>query len=159
MISRDPEAPKALIMLAFWILGGLPLLAIIVLSMISSIQNFNTNCGGSLISLPIWLIINSCSIELFLIEEMIYLFYESTVVFSITMILDLVFKIIWIIVGTVALFRDSMACYNVNNLWTMTLFAIIVSSMIIVNIIANISLDYKHYNNYIPNQDKNIQEI
>ena len=145
--------------------------------MIISIQNFNTNCGGSLISLPIWLIINSCSIISFLIGAMINLLSDSTMGFTITLILDLVFKIIWTIVGTVALFRDSMACYtNVHYLWTMTLFAIIVSSMIIVTIsltiivssmiIVTISLNISYIifdislaYNPIPNQDKNIQEI
>ena len=158
-----PKVSKMDYVLAFWIMYGFPSLAIIVLSMIISIQNFNTNCGGSLISLPIWLIINSCSIISFLIGTMINLLSDSTIVFSITLFFDLVFKIIWTIVGTVALFRDSMACYtNVHYLWTMTLFAIIVSSMIIVTIslnisynIFNISFDY----NPIPNQDKNIQEI
>ena len=151
---------------AFWILN--PIAAIIVISMFISIQNFNTNCGGSLISLPMWLIINSCLIILSLIEAMINFSYDSTirnemincrvrVIFSITLILDLVFKIIWTIIGYVALFRDSMDCYtNVYSLWTMTLLAIIVSSMIIVIMSVIISYIIIFYlsidHNPIPNQ-------
>ena len=150
--------------LALRILFGLHILGIISLPMIVSIQNFNTNCGGSLISLPMWLIINNCLIILFLIVLTINLLSDSKVVVILT-ILDLIFKIIWTIIGTVALFRDSMDCYtNAQYLWVMTLVLIILNFALIVttsfNIYDTIFDLYLAYNP-IPNQDqdKNIQEI
>ena len=119
-----PKVSKSCLFAVFTLIFVVPIVALIVASMSISLLNFTASCGGNLMSLSVWLIVNSCSLMTFLVVMAIMLNFNGAtnpgIVISFT--LNLLFIIIWTIVGAVVLFRDSFGCYSsAHSLWSVTL--------------------------------------
>lgn len=122
-----------------WILSILLVIGLAIVAYIIAIQNW-TACHESRLSLPIWLVINTsvmtvyvsitCTMEI--VHTIIYLIFDSDlrilkmIHWALTSPLYCAFLCYWNIIGGLTLFNDTSDCYeNAKPLWIMSMIAFV----------------------------------
>lgn len=125
-------------------------MAFSIASFVIAGENWNANCDGDMMPLPVWLVV-SAAVSLVYVIVRSAMTLGFVILFSIEKILSLIvsipyiiisltyslFIVAWVIVGGVALFRDGSDCKDeVSSLWIMSLVMFIVGCLQICSIFA-----------------------
>ena len=124
-------SPSWKIFLLWLVTHGIPELVIIILAIVFGTEYWNNNCGGTMMPLPIWLVVLGSVATVALVVSGITIFFKDDEyglhVLGSSLFTFGVFLIIWNIVGAVALFRDSSECKKVAKpLWNVVLAILII---------------------------------
>ena len=132
------------LILSLTFIGLIPNLGISIASFVIAGQNVNTTCDGSFMPLPTWLFVNAavemalCCVIFTIIVTLLVLIFTATdeetflitigsiaIIYFFVIVFFTFFLIAWNIVGSVALFRDSMPCLHNSPVWPMVLASLI----------------------------------
>lgn len=105
---------------------GLPTFSICLASCVILSLYWNAACDGSMMPLPVWLLVFFIFESLYLVKSAVSAYNRqkrsAAMVYACGVVGNQVFLIIWNIVGAVALFRDAPECqYALYSLWAMVL--------------------------------------
>jgi hypothetical protein len=110
-----------------------PALALSIASLVIADQYRDITCDGAIMPLPIWLTVYgsiSLAMVILLVASTVWFIKEYSFGFSMYIImltLYQLFTVAWNIVGSIALFRDSMPClHQAQAIWIMVIIVLIV---------------------------------
>lgn len=125
------ETSKLKLFILWLVLYAVPDIPLIVLSILFSIRDWNLSCDGTMMPLPIWLVVNASVCGFVLLITFTTIFFKdwefgSTVLIN-TLATSGFFILAWNVVGAVALFRDSKDCKEeATNIWILVLAILII---------------------------------
>jgi hypothetical protein len=125
------DTPSLTFFLVYFLTIGAPTTALIIASYVILALNWDAACDGTMMPLPVWLLVFAIFETLYLIKSAVSAYYRKTDTGSKTLSygagINQLFMIIWNIIGAVALFRDSDDCQTaLYPLWAMVLAVLII---------------------------------